>query len=36
MKSEEIVIKNTLKMTQEADNQLSLYATKNRDCIKIK
>lgn len=36
MKSEEIVIKNTLKMTQETDNQLSLYATKNRDCIKIK
>lgn len=36
MKREEIVIKNALKMTQEADEQLSVYATKNRDCIKVR
>lgn len=36
MKKEEIVIKNALKMTKEADGQLSLYATKNQDCIKVK
>lgn len=36
MKKEEIVIKNALRMTKEADDQLSIYATKNRDCIKVK
>lgn len=36
MKREELVIKNTLFMTKEADEQLSCYATKNSDCIKIK
>ncbi|MFQ6794081.1 MAG: deoxyguanosinetriphosphate triphosphohydrolase family protein [Thomasclavelia sp.] len=36
MKREEIVIKNALKRTKEADEQLSLYATKNSDCIKVK
>ena len=36
MKKEELVIKNTLQMTKEADEHLSIYATKNSDCIKIK
>lgn len=36
MKREEIVIKNALRKTKEADDQLSIYATKNRDCIKVK
>lgn len=36
MKREELVIKNALRMTKEADEHLSVYATKNSDCIKIK
>ena len=36
MKKEELVIKNALRMTKEADEHLSVYATKNSDCIKIK
>ncbi|MCI9630190.1 deoxyguanosinetriphosphate triphosphohydrolase family protein [Thomasclavelia cocleata] len=36
MKKEELVIKNTLQMTKETDEHLSIYATKNSDCIKIK
>ena len=36
MKREELVIKNALRKTKEADEYLSIYATKNSDCIKIK
>ena len=36
MKKEELVIKNALRLTREADKHLSVYATKNNDCIKIK
>lgn len=36
MKREELVIKNALRKTKEADEYLSIYATKNCDCIKIK
>lgn len=36
MKKEELIIKNALKRTQESDEMLSIYATKNSQCIKVK
>lgn len=36
MKKEELIIKNALKRTHEYDEQLSSYATKNSQCIKVK
>ncbi len=36
MKKEEQIIKNALKLTKETDDHLSVYATKNSDCIKVK
>ena len=36
MKKEEKIIKNALKLTEEADQRLSKYATKNSTCIKVK
>ena len=36
MKKEELIIKNALKRTQETDEMLSVYATKNSQCIKVK
>lgn len=36
MKKEDYIIKNTLKLTNEADKRLSIYATKNCESIKLK
>ena len=36
MEREEQVIRNALERTKEADEALSIYATKNSDCIKVK
>lgn len=36
MKKEELIIKNALKLTKETDDRLSVYATKNSECIKIR